>query len=164
MSNIINAMQLSSQGLSVQRKKMNAVAKNIANADTTRTPEGGPYKPERVVVSEDKARTAFSAEMQRLGTRLSRTNENHLPAKLPSVRQGVELSTVAGEEQVDQSGKVRMVYDPSHPDADDNGFVAYPDIEIVNEMVDMMAATRAYEANTIAIAAAKSIAEKALDI
>ena len=76
----------------------------------------------------------------------------------------VELAKVDGEERQDSKESYRLVHDPDHPDADEQGFVRMPDIEIVTEMVDMMTASRAYEANTMAIAAAKDMARRALEI
>jgi flagellar basal-body rod protein FlgC len=80
------------------------------------------------------------------------------------VTRKVETPTVTFEETVDPRSNFKIVHDPSHPDADTEGYVEMPDVEIVTEMVDMMAATRAYEANTVAISAAKKMAENALEI
>ncbi len=164
MAGILNAIELSSQGLSVQRAKMNTVAKNIANAETTRTDTGGPYNRERVVVSEDKVKGNFNSHLKRAGLELRRTDAGHIRNRAKTVKGDSEFSNVEMEVVVDPESGVKLVHDPSHPDANEEGYVEYPDIEIVNEMVDMMAAARAYEANTVAISAAKKMAEESLDI
>lgn len=164
MAGILNAIQLSSQGLSIQRAKMNTVAKNIANAETTRTEEGGPYRRERVTVEEDKVQGDFDSHLKRAGLRLQRTNPNHLGSRALNVKGDSEFSSAEADVIRDPESSYKLVHDPSHPDADEEGYVKYPDIEIVNEMVDMMAAARAYEANTVAISTAKKMAEESLDI
>jgi len=164
MAGILSAIEVSARGLSVQRTKMNVVAENIANAETTRTKEGGPYKRQRVVVEEDKIPGSFKSQLNQASIRMASTNEKHLSGK--SLRIGETTGISASEAEVinDPDSKSRIVYDPSHPDANEEGYVEMPDIEIVNEMVDMMAASRGYEANTVAISTAKDMAKNALDI
>ncbi|MEW6413037.1 MAG: flagellar basal body rod protein FlgC [Candidatus Zixiibacteriota bacterium] len=164
MAGLLNAIELSAKGLSIQRAKMNTVAKNIANAETTSTPEGGPYKRERVLVKEEKVQGSFSSHLKRAGLALSRTNPEHINTRDLKIRESTEFSNVDMKVVDDSESGYKLVYDPSHPDADEEGYVKYPDIEIVNEMVDMMSASRAYEANTVAISAAKKMAEQSLDI
>ncbi len=164
MAGITDALKISSHGLSVQRKKMNAAAENIANTETTRTQEGGPYRRKRVLVSQEKLQGSFSSLVREAGIRLARTNEQHLTGKQHLVHRSVELPGVAGEEVQASASSYQLVHDPSHPDADQDGYVKMPDIEVVTEMVDMMAASRAYEANTVAIAAVKKMAKDALEI
>lgn len=164
MAGILNAIEVSSQGLSIQRARMNTTARNIANAETTRTEEGGPYRRRRIVVEEQVNKTGFRNLIKHAGNLLSRTSRNHMPAHADLVKSNVKTSTVGFKELVDPQSTFKIVHDPSHPDADAEGYVEMPDVEIVTEMVDMMAATRAYEANTVAISAAKKMAENALDI
>jgi flagellar basal-body rod protein FlgC len=164
MSGILNAIEISSQGLSVQRQKMNTVAENMANAETTETPEGGPYRRKRVIVFEDKQSTSFDNVLRTANNRLARTHPNH--------RRGITLRppdnsrppSVEAERSETPKDSYRLVYDPGHPDADEEGYVKMPDVDIIEEMVDMMAASRGYEANTVAISAAKKMARDALDI
>ncbi|MEA2030419.1 MAG: flagellar basal body rod protein FlgC [candidate division Zixibacteria bacterium] len=164
MAGILGAIDISSQGLSVQRAKMNTTAKNIANAETTRTNEGGPYRRHRVIVSETQEPTSFKSMVKQTGTRLNCTNSQHIKGHSLKFHHGIEVPTVTQEEAIDQDSSYRLVRDPTHPDANEQGYVKYPDIKIVNEMVDMMAASRAYEANTVAISTAKQMAKSALDI
>ena len=133
MSNF-SSIDISASGLFAQRTRLNAIANNIANATTTRTEEGGPYRRQEVV---------FSAHSGKFG----------------SGSGGVEV-----DEVIESSDPPKMVHDPSHPDADKDGRVAMPNVNIVEEMVDMVTATRAYEANVQAINAARSMATKALEI
>jgi flagellar basal-body rod protein FlgC len=120
---------------------MNVIASNLANASTTKTPEGGPYKRRDVVFESVPAsfETALSARME--------------GAK------GVRVAEVTEDER-----SPRMVYDPSHPDANKDGYVAFPNVNVIEEMTNMMAATRSYESNVAAINAAKSMSMKALEI
>jgi len=164
MSGIFTAIETSATGLSIQRRKMNVVSENIANAETTRTDSGGPYRRKRVVVAENVEDVPFKTHMARAGAKLSRTHANHLGGARRSSTETSEISKVNGETIEDPASNFRIVHDPNHPDADENGFVKMPDIEIINEMVDMMSASRAYEANTMAISAAKEMARNALDI
>lgn len=164
MAGLLNAIDISSRGLSVQRAKMNVVAENIANAETTETPKGGPYRRQQVVVEEDKIKTSFTSQLKKAGVKLSRTNKHHMPSKLQVLKGDTEIADVNMKTVQASKDDYKLVYDPSHPDADADGYVKYPDIEVVTEMVDMMAASRAYEANTVAISTAKTMAEKALDI
>lgn len=164
MAGILNAIELSSKGLSIQRSKMNVVAQNIANAETTETQKGGPYRRRRVLVNEHKISGNFNSYLKKAGLRLSRTNPNHIPTKAKRITGKSNLSSVDMKVVTDPESGHKLVYDPTHPDANDKGYVKYPDIEIVNEMVDMMVAARAYEANTVAISTAKKMAEEALDI
>jgi flagellar basal-body rod protein FlgC len=164
MAGILNAIEVASQGLSVQRSKMNTVAENIANAETTETKEGGPYRRQRVIVKADKKEGAFSTLMSEAGVKLARTDERHIEGKPLPTGRGVELSSVKMKTVTDPASSYRLVYDPSHPQADAEGYVKMPDVEVVTEMVDMMAASRAYEANTVAISSAKQMAKDALDI
>lgn len=163
MGGILNAIQLSSHGLSVQRARMNATAENIANAETTRTSEGGPYHRKRVVSVETSESDSFGSMIDRAVDRLARTHVRHLQGKQVQSGGREELPSVEWEE-ISESDSYRIIHDPSHPDADEDGYVKVPDIEIVSEMVEMMAAARAYEANTVAIAAAKKMAQQALEI
>ncbi|MFQ6009240.1 MAG: flagellar basal body rod protein FlgC [Candidatus Zixiibacteriota bacterium] len=164
MAGILNAIEIASQGLSVQRAKMNTVAENIANAETTETEQGGPYRRQRVIVKSDKKKGAFSTLMNDARLRLACTNERHIKGKPLPTSRGIELSSVKMKTVTDPASSYRLVYDPTHPQADKDGYVKMPDVEIVTEMVDMMAASRAYEANTVVISTAKQMAKDALDI
>ena len=164
MSGILSAIEISSKGLSVQRAKMNVVAQNIANAETTETKEGGPYHRQRVVVKEDKVEGSFDTQMRAARVRLAGTHSQHLKGRAVRTGRTTEFSSADMEVVADKDSDFRLVHDPSHPSADENGYVKMPDIEMVNEMVDMMAASRAYEANTVVISSAKKMAKDALDI
>ena len=164
MSGLFSSIDVSASGMTMQRRKMDVVAENIANAETTRTKDGGPYRRKRVVVSEAKEDIPFKTVMSQARTRLTRTDSKHIGGISRYSTDGIEISEADSKEIVDPASSFRLVHDPDHPDADADGFVKMPDIEIVNEMVDMMAASRGYEANTMAIASAKEMARNALDI
>lgn len=164
MGGILNAIEISSQGLSAQRARMNVIAQNIANAETVETPEGGPYRRKQVTFEEDRNRVSFSSVLKRANSRLARTNDKHISGCTRIGRTKEEQSSVAHEMSEDKIDPFKLVYDPSHPAADEEGYVQMPNVEIINEMVDMMTASRAYEANTSVISAAKGMAENALEI
>jgi flagellar basal-body rod protein FlgC len=138
---IFDAFNISASGLVSERLRLDTISNNIANINTTRTPQGGPYRRQQVIFQE-----ALNDSFWTPGARA--TN-------------GGGVRPVGIVE--DQSAPI-MVYDPSHPDANAQGYVAMPAINIVKEMVDMISATRAYEANVTALNAAKSMAMRALDI
>jgi len=144
---VFSSFDISGSGLTAQRLRMDTVANNIANVNTTRTAEGGPYKRQRVVF-EPREEAQF---LLPLGGELKRRGQ--------SGGAGVHVVAVSSD-----PSPAKKVYDPGHPDADTQGFVNMPNITLVNEMVDMISATRAYEANIAALNSAKSMAAKALEI
>lgn len=163
-SGIFDSLDVSATGLSAQRRKLNAIASNIANVDTTRTEEGGPYKRKRVIMIESPRMARFRNILHAEQNKLSSTNTNHLPGgPQPTIDEllgaGVETAEIR-EEPIEP----RLVYDPAHPDAREDGYVVYPDVNVVTEMVDMIAASRAYEANVTAMNASKEMVTKALEI
>jgi len=137
-----HAAAISASGMDVERARLDASAINLANMHTSRTAEGGPFKPLRVISTFGPV-AAFSETMAAAGS------------PIPGAR-------VVDVQQVNVPP--RMAYEPGHPDADEHGFVAYPGIDSVAEMVNIMTAVRSYEASVIAMNAAKAMAMKALEI
>ena len=164
MAGVLQAIDLSSRGLTVQRRRMNVVAENIANAETTQTTEGGPYRRKRVIVKETKEPGTFDSYLKKAQTPLARTNPAHRTGMQVDIRQRDLMSSVDAKEVQDPESSVKLVYDPGNPEADENGYVKMPDVEIITEMVDMMASSRAYEANTAAIQSSKAMVKNTLDI
>ncbi|HBR09424.1 MAG TPA: flagellar basal body rod protein FlgC [Clostridiales bacterium] len=138
----LSGMDISASGLTAQRLRMDVISENIANIDTTRTEEGGPYTRKYVVMEEREA--SFSQTLKNASE---------------AVGAGVRVSEI-GED----SSEYQRVYDPDHPEADEDGYVAYPNVQVTQEMVDMLSAYRAYEANITAFGAYKSMAVKTLEI
>jgi flagellar basal-body rod protein FlgC len=161
ISPLFTAMDVSATGLAAQRKRMNAIAENIANAETTRTTEGGPYRRQQTVLTHDPQ---FSAELTaaQQNDKLLREDPNHLPGSQSEAEEyrfgGVKASITS------DPSSFREVYDPDHPDADENGMVKMPNVDIVEEMTELISATRAYEANTTAFNASKGMMKKALEL
>lgn len=164
MAGLLNSIEISSAGMSVQRARMNVTAQNIANAETVETREGGPYRRKRVQLIEKQDGGNFNSYLKQANTSLSRTDSRHIGGHPRRTGDKYNVSSVEMKEIQEDNNSFRLVHDPSHPNADEDGFVRMPDIEIVNEMVDMLSASRAYEANASAIAAAKNMAEEALKI
>lgn len=135
---MFECIDISSSGLSAQRVRMNTIANNLANVNTTRTPEGGPFRKEQVI---------FEAVM----------------------KQELEAGETAGNgvkvvEVKKDTGSPILVYNPSHPDANSDGYVAYPDINPVEEMVNMISASKSFEANVTCVMASKAMINSSIDI
>ncbi len=161
---IFDAIDVSATGLSAQRRKLNAISSNIANVDTTRTEEGGPYKRKRVIMIESPHKARFHNILQNEKNRLSGTDGSHLPGGPGPTLEELLGAGVETVEIREEPVEPRLVYDPAHPDAREDGYVVYPDINVVTEMVDMIAASRAYEANVTAMSASKDMIQRALEI
>jgi flagellar basal-body rod protein FlgC len=158
--NIFSSFDISGQGMSVQRMRLSSVAKNIANANVTKGPDGKPYQREVVVVRAIPG-SPFQDELQ-TQISLDRTDNSHAAnAKLGSFP--VNNATLNAKVARDNTPP-RLVYDPSHPDASEDGYVEMPNINIVTEMVEMITAQRAFEANVGVVDAAKNIARNSLEI
>lgn len=164
MSGLFNSIEISATGMTLQRQKMDVVSQNIANVDTTRTDKGGPYRRRRVMVAAAEEAVPFKNMISKSRTELARTNPGHLHGTVKSRQETIDVAQAEGKEVEDPASSYRLIHDPGHPDADEKGFVKMPDIEIINEMVDMISASRAYEANTTAVLAAKEMAKNALSI
>jgi len=142
---LINAIASTSSGLQAQRVRMDVVGANVANIDTTRGPEGGPYQRQIVRFAAGGGGMPFAQLMSRFSEQ---------PAN------GVVLTQVA----TDTTTPNRVVYDPSHLDADADGYVELPNIDLVSEMTDLTSANRSYQANVTVLNAVKQMALRALDI
>jgi len=129
---LLGTLNIAASGMTAERMWMDTISSNIANANTTRTADGTPFRRQLVVFAE-------RAGVQGLG--------------------GVQVSGV-----VDDMSELRLVYEPSHPDANADGYVAYPNVNVVTEMVDLIAASRAYEANVTAFEAAKAAYMRTLSL
>ena len=132
--------------MSAERLRLDVISENIANANTTRTKEGGPYVRKNVIFTE-KVSTADS-----FGEVLNRT--------ISGIGNGVKVTAITKDTDTDMN----LVYEPSHPDADENGYVLYPNVNIVTEMTDLIDASRAFEANATAFEASKNVASRGLSI
>lgn len=141
---IFGGMNISASGMTAQRLRTDVISENIANANTTRTAKGGPYVRKTVVLTE-KTTTKF-------GDVFNRT--------VQGVGNGVKVTAIKNDTETDMN----LVYDPSHPDADENGYVLYPNVNVVTEMTNLIDATRSYEANATAFNASKSMASTGLDL
>ena len=139
-----SAFEISVSGMVAEKTRLETVAMNLANAKTTRTESGGPYTPLKVITAV-RSTGSFSSM---------------LPSSLASVQpMGVDVVSIQALD-----GSPRLKYEPGHPDADEKGFVAYPQIDSVSEMVNLIETVRGYEANVRALNIAKSMALKALEI
>ena len=145
MSNFLSGMRISSSGMSAQRTRLNTIQSNMANINTTRTPEGGPYRRKDVV---------FEAmpDAKNFGEILSTTSPQQ------------DMQRVQVTDVISDTKAPLLKYEPNHPDANPEGYVAYPNINMMEEMTNMVQTTRAYEANVSAMQATKDMALTALEI
>jgi flagellar basal-body rod protein FlgC len=141
------ALRIGSSGLTAQRLRLDLISNNIANAQTTRTEKGGPYQRQDVVFMPREENTSVPQSIR------ARRGE------LSTVQGGVRVAQITTDTQAGP-----RVYDPTNPDADANGYVNYPNVDIVVEMTNMLSATRSYEANLASVEAVKRMALKALEI
>ncbi len=158
---LFSALKISATGLAAQRRKLNAITENLANIHTTKTAEGGPYKRKIVRFREiiNRVRSSSGIGKNRLQMNTPRIGHFDNEASLKKW----QFSGVKAEQMRDESPPI-LIYDPSHPDADEFGNVRMPNINIVTEMVNMITAQRAYEANVTAIKVTKSMVTKALEM
>jgi flagellar basal-body rod protein FlgC len=140
----LESLDVSASALTAQRLRMDVISENIANIDTTRTADGQPYR-RRYVIFQEKEAQPFSFYFDSSSAGASGG--------------GVRVSEIAEDES-----EFQLKYDPTHPDADEYGYVSMPNVDLATEMVDMMSATRSYEANVTAVNATKSMAMAAMDI
>jgi flagellar basal-body rod protein FlgC len=141
---MMTGFQVSFSALNAQRTRMNVIASNLANAQSTRTPEGGPYKRQEVIFAAQPQRSLFEGMLDQ------------------QLRDGVKAVHVL--DIVSDPNGTRLEYEPDHPDANEQGYVSYPNVNVMREMVDLISATRAYEANVTAINSSKDMALRALQI
>ncbi len=142
---LFQSFDINTSALTAQRFRMDVISENVANVTTTRTEDGTPYR-RKIVTFREKNVTPFSRV-------LSNTREAYLG-------NGVKVSKVSE----DTESEFVMKYDPSHPDADENGYVSYPNVNIITEMTNMIDASRSYEANLTAFETSKAIALKGLEL
>ena len=137
-----SSVEISASGLSAERLAMDVIANNIANANTTRTPQGGAFKRQLVIFAQKPGEQDPNADP-------------FDPTAPPQAHvEGVQVLGIT-----DDQGPDRMVFDPGNPDADPRGYVHYPNVQVVKEMVDLMAASRAYQANVAAITESRAMSQ-----
>ncbi len=141
---LFNLMSVSASGMQAQRLRAQTIVENLANSETTRTPDGGPYKRKDVVLASGEVDSPFSAVFQ---------------SSLQGGSSGVSVTDILEDSR---AGELR--YQPNHPDANAQGYVAYPHISPAEEMVDLMDASRNFEANTAALSAVKDMLSKSIDL
>lgn len=143
----LSSMNVVGSGLTAQQLRLDVVSENITNMNTTRTEGGGPYRRKVVVLESQSSQTAFQAALER-----ARGNQ-------PQQQGGVRVAEIA-----EDPSDFKLVYDPTHPDANDQGYVEMPNVDLVKEIADAMAANKAYSANVTAFNVLKQVAAKGLEI
>ncbi|GBD88070.1 flagellar basal-body rod protein FlgC [bacterium BMS3Abin03] len=154
---------ISAQGLSIQRERMNLIAENIAKANTVRDANGQPYQRKILVVKQKQNQFINSIGGYENTIKLKTTNENHISNTTNNQTGNINQENLKIKEVRDKS-EGEIVYMPDHPDADENGYVQMSNVNTVTEMVDMIAATRSYEANLTALNSSKQMIKDTLEI
>ncbi|EMF1498398.1 flagellar basal body rod protein FlgC [Campylobacter jejuni] len=158
----LSDFDISGYGLSAQRFRMNVISSNIANANTTRTAEGGPYRRREVIFKATDFDKLLNEQINKDNNFLKYENPLNDPSSSEEAKPAIQ--SVVVDKVVRDDKDFRMKYDPSHPDANAEGYVAYPNVNPVIEMADLIEATRAYQANVSAFTSAKTIAQSAIDL
>ncbi|TDJ81292.1 flagellar basal body rod protein FlgC [Campylobacter volucris] len=158
----LSDFDISGYGLSAQRFRMNVISSNIANANTTRTAEGGPYRRREVIFKATDFNEILNKQIEKNNNFLEYEN----PLNDPDAQKYAKppIMSVVVDKVVRDDKDFRMKFDPSHPDANEQGYVAFPNINPVIEMADLIEATRAYQANISAFTSTKTIAQSAIDL
>lgn len=159
-----SSFRISGQGMSIQKRKMDVVSENIANTSTTRTEDGTPYKRKFISVELEHDKLLSEGNSNKLSAGYLRsTDKRHFVINNSKKISEAEQENYKVKENFDNS-EGELVYMPDHPDSDENGYVRMPNVNIVTEMVDMISASRSFEANLTAFKAAKQIAKESLEI
>ena len=180
---MFRSLGIAASGISAQRQRMETIAQNIANADVTRGTDGGPYKRREVVFEAATAKNALFPTAPNVGLPGRANDAVYGTPNMNDTRRSIEvpvLPTAGGVEGIDvgpngqygvrvagiaeDQGEGRLMYEPGHPDADNNGYVRYPDVDTTQELVKLMDTKRIYEANAAVFQTAKSMLRAALDI
>ena len=149
---LFTSFDISASGMTAERYRMDIISENLANMNTTRTEDGTPYRRKVVTFQERNSKTPFSHVLDTERDKYSNVNRYS--------GMGVKVTGVYEDEWTE----MKMVYDPAHPDADENGYVMYPNVDAVTEFVNLIDASRGYEANATAFEATKSMAQRGLSI
>ena len=162
--NIYRSMDIAASGMTAQRKCMDAISSNIANAQVTNVDgKGNPYLRKHVTMAPNPQKS-FESSLEEMILKVRTTQEGHIRQMSGSLEEGEPTPFVEGNEMDIPNMKKNVVYDPSHPDADADGYVTYPDINIIEEMVDLMVSSRAFDANVTVLNASKQMIMRSLDI
>jgi len=146
---LFTAFDICSSGMTAQRLRYDTIAENLANVNTTRTTEGGPYRRKTVVFTEKHSNAFNNLLLSNMGVKGSGISGT-----------GVKVSQIVDDTETEMN----MVYDPAHPDADENGYVTYPNVNPITEMTNLIDTSRSYEANVTAFNAIKAMAMKGLEV
>ncbi len=164
---LFDTMDISASGLNARRFVIEQISTNLANVQTSRTDSGEPYRPRRTVLSYAPSGQPFADVLLsrvEVATQLTKTRVNHFPQAHFLPWEAKERKGGVRAEMVEDESLPKMIHDPSHPDADEAGYVLLPNINVIEEMVELLAAARHFEANVTAFNAAKSMALKSLEI
>ncbi|MCH8981532.1 flagellar basal body rod protein FlgC [candidate division KSB1 bacterium] len=159
-----STFNISAAGLSAEKRQLSATAENIANANTTRTLDGTPYKRKVLSRKAISQPVHFSRAFDRARLKLQTSSAHHIS------KSGYTASGVAPngrsriKTEILEIDEFKKIYEPNHPDADEEGFVSYPEINVVNEMLELISASRAYEANITVMNSTKNLAKRSLEI
>jgi len=159
-----STFNISAAGLSAEKRQLSATAENIANANTTRTLDGTPYKRKVLSRKAISQPVHFSGALDRARLKLQTSSAHHI-SKPGYTASGVDPNGRSRiKTEMLEIDEFKKIYEPNHPDADEEGFVSYPEINVVNEMLELISASRAYEANITVMNSTKNLAKRSLEI
>ncbi len=158
----LSGFDISGYGLSAQRFRINLISSNIANANTTRTDEGGPYRRREVIFKAEDFSDLLADQMRDSNGFIK--NENPIDDPSATKFPKPPLMSVTVDKVIRDDSPFKLRFDPSNPDADENGYVALPNVNPVIEMADLIEATRAYQANVAAYQSTKTMAQSSIDL
>lgn len=158
-----STLKISSSALNAYKTQLSLTAENIANATTTRTEEGTPYTRKSLLKTSTADPASFSRILDQTRARLRTSHSNHIETGTYEQRR-LTNGLANLETEIQEQGEFRTVYEPNHPDADAEGYVTYPDINVVWEMLELITASRAYEANVTVMNSVKRLARQSLEI
>ncbi len=164
ISSFFSTFKTSAGALSNEKRQLAITAENIANAETTRTVDGKVYRRKQLVRENVSHRRPFSHELKNASLKLKTSNASHLNDTGFSTQRTEQSGSSLVRTNVEEGDQFREIYDPEHPDANEDGMVQYPDINVVTEMLHLISASRSYEANITVMGATKSMARKSLEI
>jgi flagellar basal-body rod protein FlgC len=163
LDRVFAGLNISSMGLTAQRQRMNVIADNLANAETTKTDTGGPYR-RKIIEIKVRGSQFLTSLVRSTASQLATTNSAHFASGAGATSSGQTPPASMEASEVRDQTSPRMVYDPGNPEANEEGYVALPNVNVVTEMVNMISASRAFEANVVAVNAAKNMAKDSLEI
>jgi flagellar basal-body rod protein FlgC len=164
IKDFFSTLNISAAGLNAQKRQLDVTAENIANASTTRTAEGTAYRRKFLVKQATDQREQFVGELRNAQNRLRTSSAGHISSPASTATSAETIGNATVKTEVAEADSFKSIFDPEHPDADAEGIVQYPDVNVVTEMLELISASRSYEANVTIMDTTKKLARRSLEI